>query len=190
MYQPNTYLLKKVLLASATLAVASFTATAPARACTVGAKVKSGGAFAPGAGAMALSLDTASPTTDRKPNAHAFVGLWDSKLYYQGQLVDEGFDAFHGDGTEILVDQSNPSTDNVCLGVWAESGPSTINLKHPSWYFDTNGNLLGSVMIYATLTLDCDDTYHGTSSEDVYDLQGNKIAHYDGFEIKANRIKP
>jgi hypothetical protein len=189
MYQSNTDFLKKVLFASATLAVASLLTTAPARGCSVGAKAKSGAAFAPAAAAMALSLDNASPTSNSTPKAQAFVGLWDSKLYYQGQLVDEGFDAFHSDGTEILVDQSNPITDNVCLGVWEQSGPSTIKLKHPSWYFDTNGNLLGTVIIYETLTLDCDDTYHGTSSEDVYDLHGNKT-HYDGFEIKATRIKP
>jgi hypothetical protein len=186
MYQPNTHFLNKVLFASATLAVASLLTTAPARGCSVTAGAKS----KIGAAAMALSQDNPPLASTSKPKAQAFVGLWDSKLYYQGQLIDEGFDAFHSDGTEILVDQSNPITDNVCLGVWEQSGPSTIKLKHPSWYFDTNGNLLGTVIIYETLTLDCEDSYHGTSSEDVYDLQGNKIAHYDGFEVKATRIKP
>jgi hypothetical protein len=193
MYQSKTQLMKKVLIPSAMLAATALLTTLPAGACSVSAGSKTHGASLSAAvGAMALGQVNDTTASTSKPKAQAFVGLWDAKLYYQGQLVDggEGFDSFHSDGTEILVDQSNPITDNVCLGIWEQSGPSTIKLKHPSWYFDTNGNLLGTVIIYETLTLDCEDSYHGTSSEDVYDLQGNKIAHYDGFEIKASRIKP
>lgn len=193
MYQPNTQMIKKVLVASATLAAASLLLNVvPASACSVskGGKPQTGSSLAASVAGMALAQESASVTSDSKSRTRDFVGLWDSKVIYQGQVFDEGFDAFHSDGTEILVDQSNPITDNVCLGVWEQTGPSTIKLKHPSWYFDTNGNLLGVVIIYETLTLDADcDSFHGTSSEDVYDTQGNKIAHYDGYQIKAKRIK-
>lgn len=189
MYQSKLQLMKKVLLASATLAVASLLTTVPASACAVHAGAKSAAAIAPGA-ATALSVQSASATSNSSPKAQAFVGLWDIKLYSQGQLFDEGFDTFHSDGTELLITEDNPITENVCPGVWEQTGPATINVTHPSWYFDTNGNLLGRVIIYETLSLDCDDTFHGTSSEDVYDLQGNKIAHYSGVEITGSRIKP
>jgi hypothetical protein len=190
MYQLKTRSIQKVLLASATLAVASFLTTVPASGCAVsaGAKPKTGAALAPAA-AMALGVDNAAVSSSSRPKAQAFVGLWDIKLYSEGQFFDEGFDMFHNDGTELLNTQDNPITENVCPGVWEQTGPSTIKVKHPSWYFDTNGNLLGTVIIYETLTLDCDDTFHGTSTEDVYDLQGNKIGHYTGFTIKGNRIK-
>lgn len=143
-----------------------------------------------GAMAMALAQDGGPVQPDNKAGSHSFVGLWDSKVSYQGQVIDEGFDAFHSDGTEILVDESAPATDNVCLGTYEQTGPATIKVKHPSWYFDLNGNLLGVVIIRETLTLDCDgESFHGTSSEDVYDTNGNKVGHYDGFKVEAKRIK-
>lgn len=191
MYQLKMHVMNKVLFASATLAAASLLTTLPASGCAVsaGAKAKTGAALAPGAGAMALSVENAAVPSSSQPKAQAFVGLWDVKIYSQGQLFDEGFDTFHNDGTELLITEDNPITENVCPGVWEQTGPSTIKVKHPSWYFDSNGNLLGTVIIYETLTLDCDDTFHGTSSEDVYDTQGNKIGHYTGYQIKATRIK-
>jgi len=138
---------------------------------------------------LAAGLSALATTAETKSGSHTFVGLWDTKLIVDGQVIDEGFDAFHSDGTEILVDQSNPITDNVCLGIWEQTGPLTIKLKHPSWYFDTNGNLLGVVVIHETLTLDPDcDTYHGASIEDVYDIQGNKVGTYEA-QITAKRIR-
>lgn len=196
MYQRNNpSQWNKVIIAAVTVAGAGLLVnSAPASACTMSQATKPEAAFSRTVG-LAGSVGTQDAGTatpaNSKTRAQGFVGLWDSKLIYQGQVVDEGFDAFHSDGTEILVDQSNPITDNVCLGVWEQTGPATINLKHPSWYFDLSGNLLGTVIIYETLTLDpgC-DSFHGTESEDVYDTKGNKIAHYDGSTITAKRIKP
>jgi hypothetical protein len=187
MYQTKTQWIKNVLLAASTLAVASLLTTVPASACTVSAEAKTKSAAALAPGAAALSPDNAPSTSNSKPNAQDFVGLWDLKIYSQGQLIDEGFDTFHSDGTELLITQDNPITENVCPGVWEQTGPATIKVKHPSWYFDTNGNLLGTVIIYETLTLDCDDSFHGTSVEEVFDTQGNKIATYDA-QISGKRI--
>ncbi len=190
MYHQNTHShINKVLAASVTLAAASFLFIAPANACTMSqvAKAQIASPVSPLDSAMALTQE--SSATSASKSKPSFVGLWDTKLISGGQVIDEGFDAFHSDGTEILVDQSNPITDNVCLGIWEQTGPLTIKLKHPSWYFDTNGNLLGVVIIHETLTLDPDcDRYHGISSEDVYDTQGNKLATYTA-QITAKRIK-
>jgi hypothetical protein len=62
------------------------------------------------------------------------IGLWDIKFYSGGQLVDEGFDAWHGDGTETLNDTPPPVTGNVCLGVWAQTGKNSLgsNIPHGS----------------------------------------------------------
>lgn len=185
-------LINKGLLTSAACAAASLIlTTVPAAACTLSANAEASVAspLSAIAAAMALAQANAAEASAITPKANGFAGLWDSKLIYQGQLVDEGFEAFHTDGTEILIDQSAPATDNVCLGIWEQSGSSTIKLKHPSWYFDLNGNLLGVVIIHETLTLDPDcDSFHGTVTEDVYDTHGNKIAHEEGYTIKATRI--
>lgn len=190
MYQTKTQLMKKVLLVSSTMAVASLLTTVPASGCTVSAiaKAKSASALAPGAAALVLSPENAPAAASSKPKAQAFLGLWDVKLYSQGQLFDEGFDTFHSDGTELLITEDNPITENVCPGVWEQTGPATIKVKHPSWYFDNNGNLLGRVIIYETLTLDCDDSFHGTSVEVIYDTQGNKLGT-DEAQLKGTRIK-
>jgi hypothetical protein len=182
------YRFEKILAAAITLAAALLTRPAPASACTASPIAKGQIASPLSIGSAATPVQDELATPAAKGKASGFVGLWDSKLISGDQVIDEGFDAFHSDGTEILVDQSAPATDNVCLGVWEQTGPSTIKLKHPSWYFDLNGNLLGVVIIRETLALDPDcDGYHGTSTEDVYDTHGNKIGHYTA-EIKATRI--
>jgi hypothetical protein len=182
------YRFKKVLAASITLTAALLIRPATASACTASPAVKAqiASPLSIGLGATAIQDELAAPGV--KGKASGFVGLWDSKVISDGQVIDEGFDAFHSDGTEVLVDESAPATDNVCLGIWEQTGPSTIKLKHPSWYFDLNGNLLGVVIIRETLTLDPDcDSYHGASTEDIYDTHGNKIGHYTA-EIRATRI--
>lgn len=191
MYQPNTEFAKKAPIASAALTLVSLLiAAVPAGACTIaaGAKPQTSSPLSAALTAMPLTSENQS-SAGSKGGSHSFVGLWDTKLISSGQVIDEGFDAFHSDGTEILVDQSNPITDNVCLGIWEQTGPLTIQLKHPSWYFDTSGNLLGVVIIHEKLTLDPDcDTYHGTSTEDVYDIQGNRLGTYEA-QVTAKRIK-
>jgi hypothetical protein len=84
-----------------------------------------------------------------------------------GQVVDEGFDARHSDGTETLNDTPLPATGNLCLGVWTQTGHNTFKLKHPSWIYDpgTSTQLIGQAIIRETAD------------------------HIEG-EVKATRIKP
>jgi len=123
-------------------------------------------------------------------NSGSIVGLWNVTFTSGGQTVDVAFDAWHSDGTEILNDYTNPIEGNVCLGVWTQTGPRTYVLKHPSWSFDTSGNLLGTVWIHENLILspDC-NSYHGNYTYDVYDATGAFVVEYTG-QISATRIKP
>jgi hypothetical protein len=62
----------------------------------------------------------------------------------------------------------------VCLGVWKKVGPRTSKLKHPAWNWDASGNLIGTLIIRETVTLDAEgDSYQGTYAFDFYDLNGN-----------------
>jgi len=123
-------------------------------------------------------------------NSGSIVGLWNVTFTSGGQTVDVAFDAWHSDGTEILNDYTNPIEGNVCLGVWAQTGPRTYVLRHPSWSFDTTGTLLGTVLIRETVTLspDC-NSYHGNYAYDIYDITGAFVVEYTG-QISATRIKP
>jgi len=118
------------------------------------------------------------------------VGLWNVTFYSGGEIVDQAFDAWHSDGTEILNDFTDPIEDNVCLGVWAQTGPQTYKLKHPSWTFDVNGNLTGTAWILETVTVGPGgNAYDGPYSISFFDTSGNPIGTYTGV-IKAYRIMP
>ena len=121
----------------------------------------------------------------------SIVGYWYVRFVADGQLVDDGFDMWHSDGTEVLNDTTAPSTGNVCLGVWAKTAPFTYTLKHPSWIFDSAGvNVVGVVIIREQITLDpSGDSFKGLTTFDAYDLSGNPLDH-ESSEITGQRISP
>jgi hypothetical protein len=148
-----------------------------------------------------LSSQQASPTTpvpddtsaaaQQQPQEAAepsMVGLWNVTFVAGGQVVDQGFDQWNSGGTEILNDTPPPSTGNVCLGVWAKTGPNTYKLKHPSWTFDPAGNLTGTAIIREQVTLDArGKTFKGPVTVDVFDLNGNLLFHLDAV-VTGQRI--
>jgi hypothetical protein len=144
-------------------------------------------------------LQPAHPAAARVPTATSsstasIVGLWHVFLTSGGLPFDEGYDAWHSDGTEILVDNAPPQPANgagaVCIGVYKKTGPGAYLLKHVFWTIDANGNLSGSGVIMETVTLDAGaNTYHGTFTEDVFDLSGNLIFEATG-DLNAERITP
>jgi hypothetical protein len=96
----------------------------------------------------------------------------------ENQLFDEGFDQYHSEGTEIMNDTPPPASGNVCLGVWAKTGPRSYKLKHPFWIFDpvTNTTLIGRGVILERLTLDRGGrSFTGTFTFQFRDLSGNPI---------------
>jgi hypothetical protein len=138
-----------------------------------------------------LEARAASAAPELPESAHpSITGLWDIKFYSGGQLVDEGFDAWHSDGLELLNDTPPPATGNVCVGVYAQTGQRTFKLKHPSWIFDsTNTFVIGTATIRETVTVDrSGDSFGGTFTIDAVDTFGNVLGHTEGT-IKATRIK-
>ena len=75
------------------------------------------------------------------------MGLWKVDISADGQVINQGFDAWHGDGTETLNDSVPPTAGNVCLGVWVRTGNRTYKLKHLSWNYGADGNAIGIVII-------------------------------------------
>ena len=116
------------------------------------------------------------------------VGLWKTTFTSGGQVVDQGFDQWNSDGTEILNDDPPPQTGNVCLGVFVRSGPGTYKLKHPSWTYDESGNLTGTAIIREQVTIQAGgNTYKGTFTIDLFDLNGSHLTQFGGT-IAAQRI--
>jgi hypothetical protein len=143
------------------------------------------------AGLLASLARTARPSaaTMPAPGSAPIVGLWFIQFSSGGYIVDQAFDVWHSDGTEILNDYTNPIEDNVCLGVWAQSG-QTYKLKHPSWTFDGSGNLTGTAIIGETVTVDAEAmTFTGSYTTDLFDLSGNPVGQYFGT-VNATRVMP
>ena len=121
-------------------------------------------------------------------DSFSIVGLWNVNFVSGGVSVDQGFDQWNSDGTEILNDTPPPATGNICLGVWTKTGPTTFKLKHPSWTFDNSGNLNGTAVIRETITLGPGaDSFQGPFTVDVFDLNGKNLMHLDGT-ITGTRI--
>jgi hypothetical protein len=128
----------------------------------------------------------AGATQDAMPS---IVGFWHSIFlldpnggYYTAgaNVFDEGFEQWHSDGTEAYNDIAPPVTGNVCLGVWTQTGPLTYQLKHPTWFFDmaSNTTLVGVGTFIEQVTLDpSGNSYTGTTTFDVLDLNGNSLFH-------------
>jgi len=131
-----------------------------------------------------------SSSNSKQSGPVSIVGLWNVNFLSGGSVVDVAFDAWHSDGTEILNDYTDPIEGNVCLGTWRQTASNTYKLKHPSWYFDNNGNLLGTVVIHEIVCLSKDgNSYSGAYTYDIYDVTGIFQGELTG-EIQATRIKP
>jgi len=134
--------------------------------------------------ASALSLVQIG-NEEREPS---IVGLWKVDILADGQVIDQGFDAWHGDGTETLNDAVPPTTGNVCLGVWERTGRRTYKLKHLSWNYDANGAAIGFIVIREQVKLDrSGHAYDGTYTYAVYDLTETLQFESSG-ELHATRI--
>jgi hypothetical protein len=141
---------------------------------------------------QALPLFVTSPLGDlpasagtTEPRARggnvSIVGLWKMTFTSGGQVVDQAFEVFHDDGTELMVDTSAPSSGNVCVGVWAKTDGLTFQLNHPSWTFNDQGILNGTATIKLSLTITPDgNQVTGTFTVDVLTLAGTNILHETG----------
>jgi hypothetical protein len=136
------------------------------------------------------SAETPATSVAQTFGTPSIVGLWQVSFLYDGEVFDEAFDAWHSDGNEVLNDYTNPIEGNVCLGVWEQTGKNTFKLKHPSWTFDSGGNLTGTAIIRETVIVNAGaQSYSGPVTVDVYDLSGNLTATYSE-QVEAKRITP
>src|SRR5262249_29641656 len=121
-----------------------------------------------------LSPASAAPASGHGADP-SIVGFWHVFMVSGGQPFDEGYEQWHGDGTEIFNDIAPPQAANgsgaVCLGVYEKSGPGTYKLHHVGWVFDSDANLSGTIVVTETVTMDAGgNSYHGAFDFKLYDL--------------------
>jgi hypothetical protein len=100
----------------------------------------------------------------------SMVGLWKIEFLAKnntngipdGALIDYGTAIWYSDGTEMMISGGrNPSTGDVCMGVWEQAGPSTFKLNHVALAWQS-GAYLGPATITETVILDpSGDTFKG-----------------------------
>ena len=71
--------------------------------------------------------------------------------------------------------------------MWEQKGRLTYRLKHPSWTFE-DGTLTGTAVFGELITLDRNgDSFTGTTTIDVYDLDENLLFHGEA-QLVGKRI--
>ncbi|HME37682.1 MAG TPA: hypothetical protein VKG63_01870 [Steroidobacteraceae bacterium] len=101
----------------------------------------------------------------------SIIGLWKVEFLAKGNtngipdgaLIDFGTATWNGDGTETMVSGGrDPSTGDVCMGAWEQTGRSTFKLSHLAMAWRA-GAYVGPAAIKETVTLDpSGNTFHGT----------------------------
>jgi hypothetical protein len=173
--------LKRILLA--TTLVCAFAATS-AQACKLGLAGKQSAAPA-----VRMPLTLVGDPDKMPPHEPTIVGLWNSEFLGADGSDFKGFDSFYIDGNELLIDNSAPATDNVCSGVWEKTGARTYVINHPSWDFDSAGNLIGIVVLSETITVDENgNRFKGSGSVTVYDPTLSAIVYQTTGTFTGTRI--
>lgn len=182
------------LLCAALAAGAAFTSTAGAQCSSMSPRLAAYGLTGMPASLPIPAVDSmnevlrneAKPQDDRADPS--IGGMWMTTFTSGGQLVDQAFEVFHSDGTELMIDTAPPASDNVCMGAWGRTGSFTVKLNHPTWTFDDKGNLNGTATIKVDITVDPKgNSFTGKFTVDVFDLAGNTLQHLAG-NVAAKRI--
>jgi len=136
--------------------------------------------------------------SDTTAASTSIVGMWAVQFVAEnnpggppnGTVVDWGYVQWHSDGTEIENSGArSPSTENFCMGVWAQTGPSAYKLNHYALSYDaTSGALNGYVRITEQVTLNqAGNQYSGSFTITEVDPNGNPLPGVAGV-VKAVRL--
>jgi hypothetical protein len=122
--------------------------------------------------------------------AASIVGMWSVKFIAGGATVDFGYAQWHSDGTELMNSGGRaPSTQNFCMGVWQQTGPSRFHLNHYALSYDSSGALNARVNIKEDVTVDPKGgTYSGPFTIDVYDPTGSTVLQHVGGQVTGQRV--
>jgi len=131
------------------------------------------------------------------PDTAAIVGLWKFKFVSEGNpgiqdgtVLDNGFAAWHSDGTEITNSGMRPPpSGNFCMGVWKQIGDSSYKLNHYGLSWDPTGTtFVGPANIRQRVAVGHDgNTYSGKFTIDQFDTNGNLLVHLTG-NVAAKRV--
>ena len=136
------------------------------------------------------------------------VGLWKFTMTSDGTsypvvipataLIDFGTSQWHPDGTEIMVSGNRaPSSGDVCMGVWKQTGAYTYQLKHIALAWASSDTMpsavpaayVGPATVAETITLNKAGTrFTGTFTIDQYASDGTTLIQHIAGPITGTRV--
>ncbi len=115
------------------------------------------------------------------PSATNIVGMWKVSFFADDAAhtqVDFATVQWHSDGTEFMISGGRaPSTGDVCMGAWEQTGGSTYKLKHIALAYSSSDSappvvpaaFVGPAIMQQTVTLSrSKNSYAGTFTIDQY----------------------
>jgi hypothetical protein len=150
---------------------------------------------------------------DRNPtrpphNGTSIVGMWQINVVSDGTAhptlipagvpLDFGTTQWHSDGTEFLISGARaPSTGDVCMGVWEQTGASTYKLKHVALAWGSGDSIppvlppafVGPAVLHETVTLSpSGNSFEGTFTADQYMTDGVTLVEHIGGTVTGVRF--
>jgi len=141
---------------------------------------------------LSMPNDPANPLLTKVSLGDApITGMWGVKFFAGSNMIDFGYQVWHGDGTEFMNSGGRaPATQNYCLGVWAQTGQYTYKLNHWALSYDATGHLNAKVNIKETVTLDVHaDYYSGPFTIDAYNPTNGALLQHVAGQVTGNRIR-
>ena len=159
--------------------------------------------YRPGSASFARVL-----VDDRDPPAAGIVGTWRFTLTSDGTahpvpipyggVIDFGTMQWHSDGTEFTISGSRPpSSGDVCMGSWKQTGPSTYELKHIALAWASSDSVpaavpavfVGPAIIRQTITLNhARNAFEGAFSIDQYARDEVTLLEHVSGTVTATRF--
>lgn len=158
--------------------------------------------FRPGTGQFVLVDD------DRDVREAGIVGLWrftfvsDGTSYPHpipyGVVIDFGTAQWHSDGTEFMISGGRaPSTGDVCMGVWRQTGRNTYKMRHIALGWGSSDSTppvspaayLGPSILRQQVTLNrSGNSFEGTVTIDVYATDETTLIEHVSGKVIATRF--
>ncbi|MEJ8816034.1 hypothetical protein WKW77_33595 [Variovorax ureilyticus] len=162
----------------------------------------------PGHGAAPESWMQQEKNQTHPSKRTSIVGMWKVNLVSDGTAypmpipagvpLDFGTAQWHSDGTEFLISGGRaPSTGDVCMGVWEQTGSATYKLKHLALAYassDSNPPVVpaafaGPGVLRETVTLSpSGESYEGTFTIDQYATDGVTLIEHIGGTVTGIRF--
>ncbi|MCP1374475.1 hypothetical protein [Dyella lutea] len=107
-----------------------------------------------------------------------------------GAVIDQGFEIWHADGTEIMNSGRPPMTQSFCMGAWAQTGPRSYHLNHWALSWDATGtSFVGPTNIREDIKQAASgNAFSGSFSIDQYGTDGNTLLGSVKGTVSATRV--